>query len=407
MYCVFWLVCLRPVSRVHYFVDVSDLFVFVLCHVCTILSMSLICLSSSCVTCALFCRCLWFVCLRPVSRVPYFFHVSDLFVFVLCHVCPILSMSLICLSSSCVTCALFCRCLWFVCLRPVSRVPYFVDVSDLFVFVLCHVCPILSMSLICLSSSCVTCALFCRCLWFFCLRPVSRVPYFVDVSDLFVFVLCHVCPILSMSLICLSSSCVMCALFCRCLWFVCLRPVSRVPYFVDVSDLFVFVLCHVCPILSMSLICLSSSCVTCAIFCRCLWFVCLRPVSRVPYFVDVSDLLVFVLCHVCPILSMSLICLSSSCVMCALFCRCLWFVCLRRVSCVHYFVDVSDLFVFVLCHVCTTLSMSLICLSSSCVTCALFCRCLWFVCLRRVSCVHYFVDVSDLFVFVVCHVCTI
>jgi hypothetical protein len=112
--------------------------------------------------------------------------------------------------------------------------------------------------------------LFCRCLWFVCLRSVSCVPYFVDVSDLFVFVLCHVCPILSMSLICLSSSCVMCSLFCRCLWFVCLRPVSCVHYFVDVSDLFVFVLCHMCPILSMSLICLSSSCVTCILFCRCL-----------------------------------------------------------------------------------------------------------------------------------------
>jgi hypothetical protein len=103
----------------------------------------------------------------------------------------------------------------------------------------------------------------------------------------------------------------------------------------------------------MFLICLSSSCVMCALFCRCLWFVCLRPVSPVPYVVDVSDLFVFVLCYVCPILSMSLICLSSSCVTCTLFCRCLWFVCLRSVSCVHYFVDVSDLFVFVLCHVCT------------------------------------------------------
>jgi hypothetical protein len=126
---------------------------------------------------------------------------------------------------------------------------------------------------------------------------VLRVSYFVDVSDLFVFVLCHVCPILSMSLMCLSSFCVMCALFCRCLWLVCLRPVSCVHYFVDVSDLFFVVLCHVSSILSMSLMCLSSSCVTCALFCRCLWFVCLRPVSRVPYFVDVSDLFVFVLCQ--------------------------------------------------------------------------------------------------------------
>jgi cbb3-type cytochrome oxidase subunit 3 len=168
--------------------------------------------------------------------------ISGLFVFVMCLVCLILSMSLDGLSSSCVLCFQFCQCLWIVCLRPLSCVSDAANVSGLFVFVLCLVCPMLPMFLD------------------FCLRPVSCVSNAADVSGLFVFVLCLVCPKRPMSLDCLSSSCVLCVQYCRCLWIVCLRPVSCVSNTADVSRLFVFVLCLVCPILPMSLDCLSSSC---------------------------------------------------------------------------------------------------------------------------------------------------
>jgi hypothetical protein len=87
----------------------------------------------------------------------------------------------------------------------------------LFVFVLCLVCP--------------------KCFYFVCLRPVSCVP--------------------KVFLVCLSSSCVLCAQ--------------------SVFSLFVFVLCLVCP--------------------KCFYFVCLHPVSCVP--------------------KVFLVCVSSSCVLCA------------------------------------------------------------------------------------------
>jgi hypothetical protein len=79
-------------------------------------------------------------------------------------------------------------------------------------------------------------------------------------------------------LICLSSSCVLCAQCCQYLWiahswFVCLRPVFCVPNVASISglsilDLFVFILCFVCSMLPVSLdcpflICLFSSCVLC------------------------------------------------------------------------------------------------------------------------------------------------
>ena len=322
------------------------------------LPMSLDCLSSSCVLSVQCCRCLWIVCLRPVSCVSNVANVSGLFVFFLCLVCPMLPMFLDCLSSSCVLCVQCCQSLWIVCLRPVSCGSNAADVSGLFVFVLFLVCPILPISLDCLSSSCVLCVQYWRCLWIVCFRPVSCVSNAADVSGLFVFVLCLVCPIR------------------RCLWIVCLRPVSCVSNTADVSGLFIFVLCLVCPILPMSLDCLSSSCVLCVQYCRCLWIVCLRPVSCVSNTANVSGLFVFVLCLVCPILAMSLDCLSSSFVLCVQYCRCLWIVCLRPVSCVSNTGDVSRLFVFVLCLVCPMLPMSLNCLSSSCVLCVHSCRCL-------------------------------
>ena len=86
--------------------------------------------------------------------------------------------------------------------------------SVLFVFVLCLVCPMLPVSLD-------------------CLRPVSCVPNVASVSGL-------------------SSSCVLCAQYCQCLWIV-------------------FVLCPVCPMLPVSLD-------------------CLRPVSSVPNIASVFRL---------------------------------------------------------------------------------------------------------------------
>jgi hypothetical protein len=58
-------------------------------------------------------------------------------------------------------------------------------------------------------------------------------------------------------------------------------------------------------------------------YCRCLWIVCRRPVTCVSNTADVSGLFVLVLCLVCPILPMALDCLSSSCFLCFQYCRCL------------------------------------------------------------------------------------
>jgi hypothetical protein len=67
-----------------------------------------------------------------------------------------------------------------------------------------------------------------------------------------------VCPVLTVSLDCLLSSCFLCAQCWQCLSIVCLRPVSCVPSVDSVSRLFVFVLFLVCPVLTVSLDCLSS-----------------------------------------------------------------------------------------------------------------------------------------------------
>ena len=169
--------------------------------------------------CAHCCQCLWIV-------------------FVLCHVCSLLSVSLDCLcpvscvltvvsvsglSSPCAMCAHCCQCLWIV-------------------FVLCHVCSLLSVSLD-------------------CLRPVLCVPTVVSVSGL-------------------SSPCVMCAHCCQCLWIVfvlCTHCCQCLWIF--------FVLCHVCPLLTVSLDCLC-------------------PVSCVPTVASVSGLSSSCV-MLCPLLSVS------------------------------------------------------------------------------------------------------
>jgi hypothetical protein len=149
-----------------------------------------------------------------------------------------------------------------------------------------------------------------------------------------------------MCLDCLSLYCVLCNQCSSCLWIVCLHHVS-------------WVLCG-----------------------EFLWTVCLRDVSCVTNVPRVSGLFVFVLCLVYPVLSVSMDCLLSSCVLCTQCCQCLRIVCLRSVSCVHYVVSVSGLFVFILCLVYPMLSVSLNCLSSSCVLCTQCGQNRWIVCLR-------------------------
>jgi hypothetical protein len=76
-----------------------------------------------------------------------------------------LTVSLCCLSSSCVLYVQCWQCLYVVCLRPVSCMSNVDSVSMLFVFVLCLVCPMLTVSLCWLSSSCVLYVQCWQCLY--------------------------------------------------------------------------------------------------------------------------------------------------------------------------------------------------------------------------------------------------
>ena len=102
-------------------------------------------------------QCLSMVCLHPVSCVPNVDSVSRLFVFILYLVYPMLALSLDCLSSSCILCTQCWQCLSIVYLHPVSCVPNVDIVSRVFIFILYLVCPMLTLSLDCLSSSCILC----------------------------------------------------------------------------------------------------------------------------------------------------------------------------------------------------------------------------------------------------------
>ena len=169
----------------------------------------------------------------------------------------------------------------------------------------------LTVSLECLSSSCFLC------------------PNVDSVSRLFIFILYLVCPMLTVSLHCFSSSCI---LYTQC-WhnretlstlgtqdtgsIVYLHPVSCVPNVDIVSRVFIFILYLVCPMLTLSL------------KIKCLSIVSLHPVSCVPN-VDTIErhcqhwahkiqdrLFIFILYLVYPMLTLSLDCLSSSCILCA------------------------------------------------------------------------------------------
>ena len=357
-------VYLHPVSSVPNVDIVSRLFIFILYLVYPMLTVSLDCLSSSCILCTQCWQRLSIVCLHPVSCVPNVDSVSRLFIFILYLVCPMLTLSLECLSSSCILCAQCWHCLSSVYLHPVSCVPNVDSVSRLFIFILYLVYPMLTVSLDCLSSSCILCTQCWHCLSIVYLHPVSCVPNVDSVSRVFIFILYLVYPMLTVSLDCLSSSCIFCTQCWHCLSIVYLHPVSCVPNVDSVSRLFIFILYLVCLMLTVSLECLSSSCILC------------------PNVDSVSRLFIFILYLVCLMLTVSLECLSSSCILCP------------NVD------SVSRLNIFILYLVCLMLTVSLECLSSSCILCTQCWQCLSMVCLHPVSCVPNVDSVSRLFVFI-------
>jgi hypothetical protein len=304
------------------------------------LTVSLDCLSSSSIWFTQCWQCLWIVYLYPVSCVPYVDSVSRLFIVIQYLVYPMLTVSLDCLSSSCILCTLCWQCLSIVYRHPVSCLPNVDSVSGLFIFILYLVYPMLTVSLDCLSSSSILCTQCWQCLWIVCLHSVTCVHTVEIVSPLFVFILYLVYPVLTLSLDCLSSSCILCAQCWYCLSIVCLHPVSCFPNVDSVSRWFVLILYLVSPMLTVSLDCLSSSCIlfpqcwvsldclfsSCILFPQCwhcLSIVCLHPVSCVPYVDIVSRLFVFILYLMCPMLTVFLDCLSSSCILCAQCWQCL------------------------------------------------------------------------------------
>ena len=398
--------------------SVSRLFIFILYLVCPMLTVSLDCLSSSCILCAQCWQCLSIVFLHPVSCIPNVDSVSRLFIFILYLVCPMLTLSLECLSSSCILCTqcwqclsivylhpcILCtqcwQCLSIVYLHPVSCVPNVDIVSRLFIFILYLVCPMLTVSLDCLSSSCILCTQCWQCLSIVYLHPVSCVPNVNIVCRVFIFILYLVCQMLTVSLDCLSSSCILCTQCWHCLSIVYLHPVSCVPNVDIVSRLFVFILYLVCLMLTVSLDCLSSSCILCAQCWHCLSIVYLHPVSCVPNVDIVSRLFVFILYLVCLMLTVSLDCLSSSCILCTQCWQCLSIVYLHPVSCVPNVNIVCRVFIFILYLVCPMLTLSLDCLSSSCILCTQCWQCLSIVYRHPVSCVPNVDIVSRLFIFI-------
>ena len=328
------IVYLHPVSCVPNVDSVSGVFIFILYLV------------SQCW------QCLSIVYLHPVSCVPNVDSVSRLFIFILYLVCPMLTVSLHCFSSSCILYTQCWQCLSIVYLHPVSCVPNVDIVSRVFIFILYLVCPMLTLSLDCLSSSCILCTQCWQCLSIVYLHPVSCVPNVDSVSRVFIFILY------------LVSQC------WQCLSMVCLHPVSCVPNVDSVSRLFIFILYLVYPMLTLSLDCLSSYCILCTQCWQCLSIVYLHPVSCVPNVDIVSRVFIFILYLVCPMLTLSLDCLSSSCILCAQCWQCLSIVCLHPVSCVPNVDIVSRLFIFILYLVYPMLTVSLDCLSSSCILCA-------------------------------------
>ena len=429
------IIYLHPVSCVPNVDSVSRLFIFILYLVYPMLTVSLDCLSSSCILCAQCWHCLSSVYLHPLSCVPNVDIVSRLFIFILYLVYPMLTLSLDCLSSSCILCTQCWHCLSIVYLHPVSCVPnvdsvsgvfifilYLVSqcwqclsivylhpiscvpnvdsVSRLFIFILYLVCPMLTVSLHCFSSSCILYTQCWQCLSIVYLHPVSCVPNVNIVSRVFIFILYLVYPMLTVSLDCLSSSCILCTQCWQCLSIVYLHPVSCVPNVDIVSRLFIFILYLVCPMLTVSLDCLSSSCILCTQCWQCLSIVYLHPLSCVPNVNIVCRVFIFILYLVCPMLTVSLDCLSSSCILCTQCWHCLSIVYLHPVSCVPNVDIVSRLFVFILYLVCLMLTVSLECLSSSCILCTQCWHCLSIVCFHPVSCVPNVDSVSPLFVFI-------
>ena len=163
-----------------------------------------------------------------------------------------LTVSLDGLSSSCILCAQCWQCLSIVFLHPVSCVPNVGIVSRLFIFILYLVYPMLTVSLDYLSSSCILCAQCWHCLSIVYLqRQCQHWVHKIQDEE-------------KQSRDTLSSSCILCAQCWHCLSSVYLHPVSCVPNVDSVSRLFIFIMYLVYPMLTVSLDCLSSSCILCA-----------------------------------------------------------------------------------------------------------------------------------------------
>ena len=358
------------------------------------LTLSLDCLSSSCILCTQCWHCLSIVCFHPVSCVPNVDSVSRMFIFILYLVYPMLTLSLHCIFPSCILCTQCWQCLSIVCLHPVSCVPNVDIVSRLFIFILYLVYPMLTVSLDCLSSSCILCAQCWHCLSSVYLHPVSCVPNVDIVSRLFIFILYLVYPMLTVSLDYISSSCILCAQCWHCLSIVYLqRQCQHWAHKIQDEDKHSrdnVNIGHTIYRMKIN----NRSCILCTQCWQCLSIIYLHPVSCVPNVDIVSRLFIFILYLVYPMLIVSLDCLSSSCILCTQCWQCLSIVYLHPVSCVPNVDIVSRVFIFILYLVCPMLTLSLDCLSSSCILCTQCWHCLSIVYLQR-QCQHWAHKIED------------
>jgi hypothetical protein len=217
-----------------------------------------------------------------------------------------LTLSLHCLSSSCILCAQCWHCLSSVFLHPVSCVPNVDIVSRLFVFILYLVYLMLTVSLDDLSSSRILLPQCWQCLSIVFLHPVSCFPNVDSVSRLFVFILYLVCPMLTVSLDCLSSSCILCAQCWQCLSILLcsLTFINCLSTTLSCSTCLDYMSSVKCVLLEAELLILSEHVGSPSVFGG------IRVAHLLSFCVVLClfVLLVFVLCLLCPVLPVSVDC---------------------------------------------------------------------------------------------------